>query len=221
MSNTNILNCKVDKFSDFLKSYRISKGMTQKELSKKSGLWYREGRNVTHCVTEYEMGRKYPDVKAIYNLSKTLCINEDSMFNIVLGEMIRRYYIKASTLYSNFLNGKDCKFNFGFLSTKNKINLYYPKTANCFLETRRKNKMSRKGATNFVKQETGVLYSRNTLYYAEQGIKCSIPFIHHFFYSFGEDPSIVVDLLIKEKMTCYTYEFQKSWDEYKKNKNSC
>lgn len=220
-----ILNQKINTFSEMLKSYRISKGMTQIELAKRIGLSLsKRDRDSTSeryrnsTIRNYETGKRHPSIKNIYSLSKVLGIEKDALFNLVLKEKIRTYNLKASILYINAKNGKDSKFNFGFFSFERKTGLHSKKISKLFKEARLKRGLSRSEISSLIKNKKGRKYRHSFTLEVEKNLWFpSVRYLIDYFESLDEDPFPIFEELVREKTFAHVKEAISQWEKYKKN----
>ena len=223
----NLANAKVQTIGEMIRSYRLSKGLTQKRLAISIGSYVTVSGNTV--ISEYERGFSLPGIEHIYNLCEILGMDKQSFFEMVLRGHFRRFNIahhknfaevvKITTknAYRGEINFKKFENRYYFC-TKGKIKYHFPRfydiMQKCYIEKgttfdKIAQSLARK---KYIKHQ----YSRSYIQEVISGRKSpSLKVVIDLCDYFKIDTLEVYKIVVEEKAISHAKNMMEQWELYK------
>lgn len=223
---------KVKTIGDMIRSFRLSNGFTQKELSIKIGSYVtKTGNNI---ITGYESNRVLPNISNIDALALALKIDKEVLFRMVLKEHYTRFLRKHSKLYFKTINRKKSDKEYNLVQHNEKEGRYYfctigkikhslPKFSAIIKKAFNKKGITYKQLIRSLKGKKYTDYTYNRVYLTEiingkesPSIKMIIILAKYFELNTYE----VYNIAMKEKAFAHAKNMMLQWELYKEEVNN-
>lgn len=214
---------KIETVGEMIYSYRITRGLTQADLSIAMGA--EASRDVDIRVSRLEKGHHLPCFQNIYMLSKVLSIERESFFNMVLKEhynnFLKLHHEKFFQVTEMIRNGKDissidisCRYCFCMIGKlKHNFSKFSATIKDAFLK--------KDIAYRELGKELRNRYSHPHIYNVINGKEVpGLKILLDLCDFFRLDPFKVYKIMVEEKALAHAKHMMLQWDIYKREREN-